>query len=393
MTTVSSAAGILRSVPRRALAPALASILGGVTIAVWPETPLLVRLLGAGVGAISLFVVFAGVRRRPAQFDTTGGYASGDCLPSPEAAVPIVDTSLERQAAMRLIGSAIVEKVNTSVSTVMHENHQMREMASEMATASAQAKEQFKKSTAFATETEAGVEQLHACSSELSGSIQLIAVEIERSTAIVKDATMQAATTRDCISTMATLSAAVSDVTKIIDSIAGQTRMLALNATIEAARAGEAGRGFAVVASEVKELAHRTAEATQLIGQKIAQMTGVVTQSVEVLQTLVNTVTSVDAASQSIAHIVINQQSLSGRVSTSLESLRGGVVTLSREIREAAQIAANSEMLSEMVLETANVVDGHMTGLMGGLADIDTILERTAAEAISPSAIDCRTVA
>jgi methyl-accepting chemotaxis protein len=375
------------------LAPALASILGGVTIAVWPETPLLVRLLGAGVGAISLFVVFAGVRRRPAQFDTTGGYASGDCLPSPEAAVPIVDTSLERQAAMRLIGSAIVEKVNTSVSTVMHENHQMREMASEMATASAQAKEQFKKSTAFATETEAGVEQLHACSSELSGSIQLIAVEIERSTAIVKDATMQAATTRDCISTMATLSAAVSDVTKIIDSIAGQTRMLALNATIEAARAGEAGRGFAVVASEVKELAHRTAEATQLIGQKIAQMTGVVTQSVEVLQTLVNTVTSVDAASQSIAHIVINQQSLSGRVSTSLESLRGGVVTLSREIREAAQIAANSEMLSEMVLETANVVDGHMTGLMGGLADIDTILERTAAEAISPSAIDCRTVA
>jgi methyl-accepting chemotaxis protein len=50
--------------------------------------------------------------------------------------------------------------------------------------------------------------------------------------------------------------------------------------------------------------------------------------------------------------------------------MRDAVFTLSREIREAAQIAANSGMLSDLVLETANSVDGLMTGLKTKLSDI-----------------------
>jgi hypothetical protein len=46
------------------------------------------------------------------------------------------------------------------------------------------------------------------------------------------------------------------------------------------------------------------------------------------------------------------------------------VFTLSREIREAAQIASNSGTLSEIVLETANSVDGHMSALKQKLAEI-----------------------
>jgi methyl-accepting chemotaxis protein len=57
-----------------------------------------------------------------------------------------------------------------------------------------------------------------------------------------------------------------------IEGIARQTNLLALNATIEAARAGDAGRGFAVVATEVKALAKRTAEATTVIAQTLAEL-------------------------------------------------------------------------------------------------------------------------
>jgi len=366
------------------LVPALASVACGVAIMVSPEAATLVRMLGAAVAGISLLTVVCNHRAATIEVDPprlpvlSMEAPVREATPSdtrPGTRPTVLDgghpaTAQDMQTAMRLFGSAILDQVDTSVGTVLGENHQMREMASEMATASTQAKDQFKGAMARAVEAEGGIEQLNAFGGQLSDSIRFIGSEVKRSIAIVREASAQAEITRGCVETMATLSRAVSESTAMIDAIARQTRMLALNANIEAARAGEAGKGFAVVANEVKQLAHQTAEATNTIGQKIAEMTGMVADSGEALQALVGTIASVDATSGSIGQALVEQEGLATRVSTNLVTMREAVFTLSREIREAAQIASNSGMLSEIVLETANSVDGHMSALKRKLEDI-----------------------
>jgi methyl-accepting chemotaxis protein len=360
--------------------PAIAECVCGLAIVTWPDLPLVVSTLGVTIIAFALLSTIINRRAPIAQFgvsqhrDGPMPVAANEADLARPAALATANSGTTRdlQTAMRLFGSAITEQVDTSVNSVLSENRQMREMAGEMATASAQATDQFKNAMSRAVEAEGGIEQLSTCSGALTGSIEVIGSEVQRSIATAKDATAQAATTRRCVETMATLSHSVKDMVKIIDDISRQTRLLALNAAIEAARAGSAGVGFAVVANEVKELALRTADATQVIGEKTNQMTDVVTQSVESLQVLVDTIANVDTASESIGHAITEQGHLANRVSASLESMRSAVFTLSRELREAAQIAANSGMLSELVLETANSVEGLMDALKEKLDDIGT---------------------
>ena len=378
----------------------LAEVVCAITVFLLPQTPFYVRLVVALTGALVVASTYQNSRQLrsesrkalaepleyeacidvpplPCETQDHSGSPSSPVLLAVVGATTVTTleattgaTSLDLQTAMRLFGSAIMDQVETSVSTVLAQNLQMREMAAEMTVGCTHSMAQFKLAANRTSEAQAGMEELKGLGSELELSATVIGAAVKSSAITVSSATDQASVTRLCVEAMTTLAAAVSSAVASIESISSQTRMLSLNALIEAARAGPAGKGFAVVANEVRSLAGQTEQATKLIEGSIAEMSSMVARSVEALRALVGTISSVELSNKAIASAVLEQTILAGRVSSGSKSMHEAVSILSTEIREAAQLASNSGVPSEIVVETADSVDGLMVELRSNLAEI-----------------------
>ncbi|WP_451985967.1 methyl-accepting chemotaxis protein [Azospirillum endophyticum] len=169
-----------------------------------------------------------------------------------------------------------------------------------------------------------------------------------------KTAVVEAETTNATVTGLATAAQRIGDVVSLIRSIANQTNLLALNATIEAARVGEAGKGFAVVASEVKQLANRTAKATEEISAQISGIQARTNGAVGAIGTIGQIITRVNEISNTIVSAVEEQSAATTEIGRNVQQAALGTQKVSTNITNVSSAAEEARTASSQVFSAAS---------------------------------------
>jgi methyl-accepting chemotaxis protein len=177
---------------------------------------------------------------------------------------------------------------------------------------------------------------------EMGASIKEIAKNATEAAKVASAAVRAAETANATVSKLGESSAEIGQVIKVITSIAQQTNLLALNATIEAARAGEAGKGFAVVANEVKELAKKTAKATEDISRKIEAIQIDAKAAVASIGTISEVINQINGISNTIATAVEEQNATTNEMARNVSEAAHGSGEITSNIAGVADAAEST---------------------------------------------------
>jgi methyl-accepting chemotaxis protein len=227
--------------------------------------------------------------------------------------------NVSRETERITVSDRLAEELNTSAAS-------LTQMGDKLADATASASSQ---SSLLAD----GANELTESIREIAGSAAAAAASAETASA----STTQAAEGMDQLLRSTTEIASIAD---IIRSIAEQTNLLALNATIEAARAGHAGSGFAVVAGEVKELARRTAEATEKIRSLVETVQTDTNRTGNSIAQIVELITDVASRQSSIASAVEEQSAVAAAMSSGINQVAQASTTAAETVASTLATAA-----------------------------------------------------
>ncbi len=193
----------------------------------------------------------------------------------------------------------------------------------------------------------------------------------------------KAAQVADSVNETATVVAEISNAAESIIAIASQTNLLALNASIEAARAGEAGKGFAVVADNIKNLAEESNNAANEITGMLQQITtlsdknkqlteeikdatieeaGQLQQMSDAFEMMLGLLRETEEGNQDIVNLVESLNTDKNSIMDSVESLSSvseeNAASTEQTSASLAQLESNMENVVSQAENLQNIVEG-----------------------------------
>jgi len=219
---------------------------------------------------------------------------------------------------------------------------ELAEVAGTMSQSAERTSERAMSTSTVGAEVSSSVSTVAAATVELDASFRHVAEVAVEASSIATEAVDAARVSSSSVSRLGDSSGEIGEVIGVIRSVAQQTNLLALNATIEAARAGEAGRGFAVVANEVKELAQRTAQATEAISEQIDTIRSDAVNVVDANSRISETIDRIQEISGTIASAVEEQTVATAEISRSVSHAADGTGDIARSMADVAVAAGET---------------------------------------------------
>ncbi len=256
----------------------------------------------------------------------------------------------ERTEELEILQRAI-KQISSMVQRLGHTSEKLDEISSQMASEAEQTSQQVSLVSSNSQQISQHTTSVSVAVEEFAANIQETSRAITHVTDIVANAVNLVNNANSAMTDLEARSQEIGDISKMITSIAQQTRFLALNATIEAARVGEFGQGFKVVAGEVKELANETSGAAENIVDKIDLTQASSRETAQAITEVLDSIKQVSEMSTIISAAITEQTQTTADISRTVCDVAQGSQDITHAI---ADIASASQGAATRALDVQN---------------------------------------